>query len=173
MNPREATSSRSSFHASLPLHGLRSLDLARALEAQPASLHSNPSDATFVQLQSAFRSTGGLARGDELALRLHVDGQGGYARLARWIVGRQVFSFAWHGDFWLPMFQFEGQDTSLHLGLRPVLAELATVMDGWAIASWFAEPNEALQGCSPVQAWQQHSPEVIQAARLQRFVMKG
>jgi hypothetical protein len=128
-------------------------------------------DNEFVFLQQAYRPSGGLAHGDELAARLHVNGDGGHARLARWIVGRQVFSFGWHEHFWLPMFQFEPVELTPRDGLHPVLAELVTVMDGPALASWFADPNEALQGHSPVAMLATHKAAVHQAARMQRYVM--
>jgi hypothetical protein len=131
------------------------------------------SDIGFVSLQNAYRASGGLANGNELAARLHVNGEGGFATLARWIVSQQVFSFAWNNDFWLPMFQFDVRDLSPRRGLRPVLAELADVMDGWAMAAWFAQPNDALNGRSPASLWLSDWPEVFQAARLQRFVIKG
>jgi len=121
-------------------------------------------DTAFIELQIAYRPSGGLARGDELAARLHINGAGGHTRLARWIVGRQVFSFAWNDDFWLPMFQFNALDYSLNPGMRPLLGELAD-MDGWAIAAWFVQPSDLLGGQSPVQAWCDHWPDVHQAAR--------
>ena len=141
--------------------------------ADGPSQSSPAQDADFVFLQQAFRPSGGLAHGDELAVRLHVDGAGGYARLARWIVGRQAFSFTWHEHFWLPLFQFDMPDAALSQRLRPVLSELADVMDGLALANWFAQPNDDLNGHSPVSLWSAHWPEVHQAARQQRFVMKG
>ncbi len=128
-------------------------------------------DDEFVFLQQAYRPSGGLAHGDELATRLHVDGAGGYARLARWIVGRHVFSFAWHEHFWLPMFQFEPVELTPREGLRHVLAELVNVMDGPALAGWFAGPNDSLQGHSPVAMWATHKAAVHHAARMQRYVM--
>ncbi len=67
-------------------------------------------DADFFALQVSYMSRGGPVHGDELAQRLHVDGAGGYARLARWIVSRRAFSFSWHSHFWLPMFQFDAAD---------------------------------------------------------------
>jgi hypothetical protein len=144
-------------------------------DESPTGLHPERlmRDTDFVFLQQAYRSSGGLAHGDELAARLHVEGAGGYARLARWIVGRQVFSFAWHGHFWLPMFQFEPGELAPRQGLHHVLAELVTVMDGPALAEWFALPNDALQGQSPVDMLARHGPEVHQAARMQRYVVKG
>lgn len=130
-------------------------------------------DADFIAMQGDYRPSGGLANGDELASRIQVLGEGGYAQLARWIVGRQAFSFSWNEHFWLPMFQFDPIDLSLSKGVRPVLAELADLMDGWALATWFAQPNNALQGRSPVSMWSSHWPDVFQAARLQRFVLSG
>ena len=155
---------------------------AAATQGRPGSDYFFParansmSDADFVELQSAYRPSGGLAHGDELAARLHVNGGGGYARLARWIVSRQVFSFSWNEHFWLPMFQFDLSDQAdriLRQDLRPVLSELADTMDGCALACWFAQPNNELHGLSPVAMWSSDWPEVHRAARLQRFAMNG
>ncbi len=142
---------------------------AHAAPAQPFAA----SDNGFVALQNALRASGGLASGNEVAARLQLDGEAGYVQLARWIVGRQAFSFAWHDDIWLPMFQFDPQNFSLRRSARPILAELIGVMAGWSIAHWFATPNEALHGHRPVELWNTQQEEVFQAARLQRFVMKG
>jgi hypothetical protein len=139
--------------------------------ARPPHLASQ--DAEFVALQMAYRASGGLANGNELATRLHVRGESGYARLASWILRQQVFSFAWNQHFWLPMFQFDPADLSLRQELQPVLAELAGVMDGWALAAWFARPCDSLQGRSPLSQCVHDQPAVFQAARLQRFVIRG
>jgi hypothetical protein len=135
--------------------------------------NSKHSDAEFVALHTAYRASGGLASGNELATRLNRNGEGGYASLARYIVGRRVFSLAWNSEFWVPMFQFTPDDLSLRPGLRPVLLELTDVMDGWAIASWFVTPNNTLKGHSPLAMWLSDWPDVFCAARLQRLVMKG
>lgn len=151
----------------------------RHLIAQPVAPANGVSDCSavhdtdFVSLQNAYRSSGGLAQGEELAARLHVSGEGGNACLARWIVSRQVFSFSWHDHFWLPLFQFDLAHMTLRQGLRPVLSELSDLMDGSALAAWFARPNDSLQGHSPVAMWSNRWPEVFQAARLQRRAMKG
>jgi len=147
-------------------------DLQGPAARTPAS-HAAQQDADFISLQRAYRASGGLAHGDELAARLHADGSGGYVRLVRWIVARQLFSFSWHAHIWLPMFQFDPGELTLQPGLRPVLAELVDVMDGWTLASWFAQPSDALAGHSPVSMWKNHGPDVVQAARQQRCVMKG
>ena len=130
-------------------------------------------DAAFISLQSAYRPCGGLATGEEVAARLHVNGEGGHSRLARWIVGRQVFSFVWHEHFWLPMFQFEGPELSLREGLRPVLSEMINAMDGWSLAVWFALPNAALEGHSPLSVGRNRWSDVVHAARLQRHALNA
>ena len=161
----------------LPAHAFTSFEAATALGSAGTTAGLHPTspmrDADFVVLQQLYRPSGGLAHGDELATRLHVDGAGGHARLARWIVGRQIFSFAWNDHFWLPMFQFEPGALTPRQGLVQVLAELVDVMDGRALADWFASPNDVLQGRSPVDMLARHGPAVHQVARMQRYVMKG
>jgi general stress protein 26 len=70
-------------------------------------------------------------------------------------------------------FQFDLSELTLQPRLRPVLAELVDVMDGWTLASWFAHPGEALAGRSALSMWRDHGPVVVQAARQQRCAMKG
>jgi hypothetical protein len=132
-----------------------------------------PTQQSFIALQNAYRVTGGLGNGQDLAARLHMSGEGSSATLARWIGHQQVLSFTWDDEHWLPMFQFDPRDLSLRRGLRQVLAELFDVMDGWEIALWFAQPNDALKGHTPASQWLSDWPAVFQAVRLQRFVMKG
>lgn len=132
-----------------------------------------PNDRDFVALQAGLRPSGGLARGDDLALCLGHGQSGGHARLARMMVAGQVFSFAWLDTCWLPMFQFDPAD----LGPRPeplaVLRELVEVLDGWSLAVWFVQPNQCLDSRSPLALLHSDLPAVLQAARLQRYVVKG
>ncbi len=166
MNHTATTSLRT--HSALAL----STFLARPpLDDMAVRVCSTVSDAGFVTLHNAFRASGGLASGDEVAVRMNVAGEGGYARLARRIVGRQVFSFAWNDAFWLPLFQFDTQNWSVRDGLRPVLSELLGVMDGWSIAVWFVQPNDELGGNSPLVLWETQPSAVFQAARLQRYAL--
>ena len=96
-----------------------------AVEASaPSSFGPIPNDQGFVALQAAYRPSGGLARGAELAGRLQHRRVGGYVSLARLVVNRQVFSFTWHNDYWLPLFQFDADDLSLQPAVQDVLAEL-------------------------------------------------
>lgn len=130
-------------------------------------------DAGFIGLYNAFRATGGMAGGAELANRLNVLGCGGYARLARCIVSQQVFSFAWNGEFWVPLFQFDTSNWSVRSGLRPLLLELTAVSDGASIARWFVQPNHFLQGDAPLTRWQVTPTAVLEAARSERLALSS
>jgi len=126
-------------------------------------------DAEFIELQDAYRRSGGLARGESLAQRMSLVGPGGYVDLARRIVSGQLFSFPWHDDFWLPMFQFDPVRLVPHEAPRRVLAELRGALDGWAIAHWYVTPHAALDERLPVDLLDTDLPAVLVAARCARI----
>lgn len=101
----------------------------------------------------------------------------GVARLARWIVERQVVSFEWQSDTWLPLFQFNRPDLSIRAGLVRILAELNDVYDPWEMAHWFARPNSSLDHASPADVLRVDSDAslaaVVQTARTDRFAAMG
>jgi hypothetical protein len=122
-------------------------------------------DRQFVALQGAYRHCGGLTRGESLAQRMGAAGRGGYLELAARIVAGQVFSFRWHQDFWLPLFQFHPERFEPLEAPRRVTAELRGVMDGWAVASWYVTPLLALDGETPLAVLDIDLPAVLTAAR--------
>jgi hypothetical protein len=134
-------------------------------------------DRRFVGMLRAFRSTGGLLRGDEvselISYHRQSDASQSISRLARQIATREVVSFEWRGERWLPLFQFQLSDMSLREPVRQVAAELAPVMDGWALANWFATANAWLGQRTPVEALKDDVSSVIQAARAERYVALG
>jgi hypothetical protein len=132
-----------------------------------------PSHAHFSALRAAYRPSGGLARGDDLARLLEDWQQGDFVSLARLIVGRDVFGFKWREELWIPMFQFELRDLSTRTAHRPVLAELAPVFDGWSLAEWFSRPNAWLCDRSPVAMLSSNLSAVLDAARADRFIANG
>lgn len=140
---------------------------------EPHAFSGHPNDPDFVALQACLRATGGLARGDDLALCLGQGQPGGHARLARLMVSGQVFSFAWLDTYWVPMFQFDPAGLRLRDDSRAVLRELVEVLDGWSLAVWFVQPSHCLAGRSPLSLLRSDLPAVLQAARLQRYVVKG
>ncbi len=135
-------------------------------ELFPPRGHPLPArDIEFVELQDAYRHSGGIARGESLAQRMSLVGPGGYVDLARRIVGGQLFSFHWHDDFWLPMFQFDLVRLVPREAPRGVLAELRGALDGWAIARWYITPNRGLDDRLPLDLLDRDLPAVLAAAR--------
>lgn len=132
-----------------------------------------PHEPDFVALQQALRASGGLVRGEDLAMCLGHGQPGGHARLARLMVAGQVFSVGWLDTYWLPMFQFDPADLGLRGESSAVLRELVDVLDGWSLALWFVQPSSCLAGRSPLSQLRRDLPAVLQAARLQRYVVKG
>lgn len=127
-----------------------------------------PCDAEFVALRDAYRSHGGIERGDDLARWLDSRDCGNFIGLARWIVAGEVFSFAWNDTFWIPMFQFDLATLALRPGARLVLAELAPLLDGWDLVQWFVRPHEALGRRRPLDLFESHLPAVLAVARTDR-----
>jgi Protein of unknown function (DUF2384) len=132
-----------------------------------------PSDQAFVALRAAYRASGGVARGDDLARTFWDHQRGDYVCLARLIVARRIFSFRWNDSYWIPMFQFERGEPSVKPGLGQVLGELADVFDGWSLAAWFAQPSSWLGGLRPVDLMDSDLPLVRNAARADRFIANG
>ncbi|HZE92735.1 MAG TPA: hypothetical protein VE029_13655 [Rhizobacter sp.] len=130
-------------------------------------------DNEFVAMLHGFRESGGLARGDEVADMLQRIAGHDVSHLARWIVTREVLSFQWHRELWVPLFQFNLSDMSLKDGPRRVSAELAPAFDAWNLSRWFVQPNAWLKDRSPLQVISSDASAVFQAARADRFVALG
>ena len=147
--------------------------LERMAQAPDEDAGSPPSDRDFVAMRAAYRTTGGIAPGDDLARLLEDRRRGDGVSLARLIACSAVFGFEWRRVFWIPMFQFELRDLSLKPAPRQVLAELAAEFDGWTLATWFAQPNCWLNELRPVDALDSNLQAVLGAARADRFIAAG
>ena len=132
-----------------------------------------PGDHGFIALCQAYRASGGIARGEDLAHWMAGRGQGNSLHLAALIVGRDAFSFQWRDAFWVPMFQFSPLQPAWGEGARQVLGELGPVLDGWSLAAWFASANSWLSGRRPLDLLATNLPLVLAAARADRYVIKG
>ncbi|MDH4392544.1 MAG: hypothetical protein QE285_14115 [Aquabacterium sp.] len=132
-----------------------------------------PGDHGFIALCRAYRASGGIARGVDLAHWMAGRGQGNSLHLAALIVSRDAFSFQWCGTFWVPMFQFSPLQPAWGDGARQVLGELGPVLDGWSLAVWFASANSWLSGRRPLDLLATNLPLVLAAARADRYVIKG
>ena len=127
----------------------------------------------FDAMVDAYKTCGGTARADDLALLLEERQKGDFVSVAKRIVSRDIFSFEWQNHFWVPMFQFHPHDLSVKQEVRRVVHELAGVLDTWTLAMWFTEPNAWLKGKRPVDMVDRQFSEVLHAARADRFVASG
>lgn len=148
------------------------LPKATAAAARAAGART-PDDRTFICLLDAFRSHGGLAHGDEVAERLRRLRGTDIASLARRIAARELICFEWQGELWLPLLQFDPLDMSLRPALAQVGAELAPAFEAWELCCWLAAPNASLDDRAPLDALPHGSDEVVQAARVDRFILRG
>lgn len=139
----------------------------------PFSMTNGLCSQSFDNMIGAYKTCGGTARADDLALLLEERKKGDFVSLAKRIVSRDVFSFEWQNHFWVPMFQFNLQDMSVKQEVRRVAHELHAVLDNWTLALWFTEPNAWLKGKRPVDMVDRQFSEVLHAARADRFVATG
>ena len=130
-------------------------------------------DAQFINVLAAFRGCGGLAPAEEALAWLDGEVEQGLSTLARWIALREVVSLEWQAQIWLPLFQFDRRDMSIHPQMPPVMAELRGVFDEWELVHWFARPNRTLDGLIPAEAFRDDPTLVLQAARTDRWAIEG
>ena len=126
--------------------------------------------AGFNAIISAYLLNGGTASADDLELMLEEKRKGRFVSVARQILLRDIFSFEWQNQYWVPMFQFYPQDLTVKREVMRVVHELTAVLDNWALALWFTEPNPWLKNRRPVDMMDRHFLEVLNAARANRFV---
>ncbi len=142
---------------------LRSAGLA----TWPGTMDAVPdSDAHFIALLNAYRASGGLADGSEIAARQPLSG---LSALGRAITARTVVSLDWAGQRWLPIFQFEPGDLTVRPPVRVLIEELSDVLDDWELADWFVEPNAWLGGAPPLRLVDTDFDRVHDTARALRF----
>jgi hypothetical protein len=146
------------------------LDALPSLEPMPQwTIDEREIDA----MRDAYRKTGGIARGDDLARWMKESGSGDILHLAKLLVSGVIFSFDWRSTFWVPMFQFDLGDLSIRQAPRRVIAQLGSSFDGWAISTWFSQPNSRLKGRRPVDLLESNLPQVLESARIDRFIAAG
>ena len=141
----------------------------------PAQAIAQPCGRDFAALREAYRISGGMSRGDDLARMLCNRQSGDFVSLAMLILAREVFAFQWQQSYWVPMFQFDLRDLSVkaNANAHRVVSELVDQFDGWALAVWFAQPNSWLHGARPVDMLNSNLAEVLEAARSDRFIAAG
>jgi len=125
-----------------------------------------PNERSFRALRSAYQSTGGLARANDLS-RILDEWMSGSAKasLIDLITSSDIFSLEWRSAQWIPMMQFHLDDMSLNPVVRQVRKELGDVLDGWELASWFVSRNDKLDERRPLDLMASELPAVLWAAR--------
>lgn len=131
----------------------------------------NENDRAFVDMLDAYRSSGGLARAQEVFTLFNKRSDLGAATLAHWMARRSVLSLEWHADVWFPLFQFERRCMGIKPALEPVFAALNPVFTPWELAHWCVQPHHWLQGCSPADTLDADAARVLRAACADRFAM--
>lgn len=147
--------------------------LAKVAPAANADISSFPTALGFVALMSAYRPSGGTARGDDLSYHL-ADAEPGYlTQLARQIVSGDILNFHWRQSFWVPLFQFEPGTSQVKAGVTQAMQELKAAFDSWEMAVWFVQPHPILGGIRPLLVLDAQPQLVKNAARNDRFVAIG
>ncbi len=164
-NPAASSFAPTATYASMPMRG-------EAMAMRPFR-QARTRDQQFIAMLEAFRSTGGIARADEISHRFRRFSGPDPATLRDWIDSRTVLCFDWNDASWMPWFQFNRHTLQPHPQLAPLLAELATVFDPWETASWFTQPSPWIGGKAPIDRLLQDLPGVLDAARADRFVANG
>ena len=144
---------------------------------RPATTPAEPPTSPFLwvdgdprpaEVLRAFERSGGVQDGNEVARMLRRRHAQPISTLARWIVDAHVVSFAWRGDYLLPVFQFDQREATV----RPQVASVLDVLDGRLkdidLAAWFALPHELLDGAAPVDVIGRDLHAVVDAARAER-----
>ena len=145
---------------------------AESAENRPARSRL-PTDRDYLHMRDAYRGSGGTVRRDALARVLHGCDGAHDQTLGKLLVTHDIFSFVWREVHWVPMFQFDLRDMSVKPRPRRVVAELAEVFDGWALAMWFSQPNHWLRNRRPVDMLDVSLTAVLRAACSDRFTANG
>jgi hypothetical protein len=153
-------------HPGASLRAPYCVDDYHALARTPAMRNCDlPGNDDFVALLDSNRDFGGIARAHEVA-NMTVSRCGPDVKaLAEWILDRQLLSFEWQSQIWIPLFQFDRSSMALHQGLGMILSMLTPAFAPWEQALWFTQANTTLGGRIPAHVLPLDHPAVLRAAR--------
>lgn len=154
-------------------HATPRLTPRRHIQNPALALGGYPDQASVSALALAYRASGGLCRADDWIDQMAPSSEAERNQLANAITTGQILSFKWCQSDWLPLFQFKGGGTSQHSGAQQVIHELSSAFDDWEKVVWFVQPNAWLDGAAPIEWLTFRLPEVLDAARADRFVAAG
>jgi hypothetical protein len=125
-------------------------------------------------MRIAYAASGGLRSVGELAQGQDPRNRARFAQIARWIATREIVSFMWEAEPWVPMFQFEaGARLMPRRRLQPLFAMLIPLYDPWDLANWFARSHPRLSGPRPADACTGRLAAVLDLAQLEHFIATG
>jgi hypothetical protein len=127
-------------------------------------------DHQFVEMLNGYRSSGGLARLQDLVCSTCGGEVVDITKIASQISNRELVCFEWQSHAWLPLFQFNGLELAPYPQLLPVVQDLSCIFDPWELAHWFSQPNPWLSDRAPADMLLTDLAAVLQAARADRFV---
>jgi hypothetical protein len=133
---------------------------------------ANESDHAFIRLLDLYRSSGGLARAQEVFTMFKSHNDLGAGTLARWIARRSVLCLQWSADVWLPLFQFDHQCMAIKPAMQPIFTALNPVFTPWELADWCVQPLSCLDGQCPANALDSNPNQVLRAACVERFSLQ-
>lgn len=129
-----------------------------------------PNARDFDAMLASYMWSGGIARHQEVLIRLEESGKGDRYKLGKLLDSHAVFAFDWRGSLWLPMFQFQQPEMCAKPQSRKILSELAGVFDGWSLAVWYLQQNSWLENRRPIDLLDKYPSAVLIAARGDRFI---
>lgn len=138
-----------------------------------AALLQTVQTTQYREMEHAFRASGGFVSADELVMLLMRSMEQPISQLAHWIVDRDVISFQWQSRTVLPLFQFDLSTLTPRACVTCVIRELIPALSDWDTCLWFVAPNAWLANASPLEAIWRDTPAVLDAARGERFLLRG
>jgi hypothetical protein len=132
-----------------------------------------PTEQSFLALELAFSGSGGIFSEHKLLQRLQMFCDQPISQLAHWIVDREILHFTWRQQAYVPGFQFTSRVLSPRSDVRQIIEALSPDYDDWEMTTWFAIPNPWLQGRSPVDLLDSAQTAVFEAARVDRYILRG
>ncbi|MDM0066614.1 hypothetical protein [Variovorax sp. J31P207] len=127
----------------------------------------------YCEMEQAFSSRGGLLGSDEVVALLMMHTDQPISQLARWIVDREVLSLNWRSRTVLPLFQFDRSTMTPRSSVTAVIQELIPALGDWEMCLWFIAPSACLAETSPLDAISLDAPAVVDAARCERYLLRG
>ncbi len=132
-----------------------------------------PAVRALEELAQCFRRHGGLLDGDELAGTQRPDIAQPISHIARLIVARRIVSLDYGTRRLVPLFQFQPGELAVRPEFTRIRSELVDVLDDGEVAHWFGTGNSWLEGESPVAVFSVDAESVREAARADRFLLRG